>query len=87
MVNISKAVACKAATPRAQAGFIVACIAFLLLGGPVEWLTLVLSIIAITLNQMVLASQDSITKAEHAKLDAIIAGTDADDKFAGIEKD
>jgi hypothetical protein len=87
MINISKFVACRAATPMAQGLFITGCVAFLLLGGSVDVLTLVLSILAITLTQMVLASQDSITKAEHAKLDAIIEGTDADDSLRGIERD
>lgn len=84
--TISEKVASGVAHPYAQIGFIAACALWLLCGGSVAALTLVLSILAITLTQMVLLSQDRITRAEHQKLDAIIAGTDADDAVAGIEK-
>lgn len=85
--RLSDFVSCKAGHPVAQAGFLVFCFIWWLLGGDMLSLTTILSIIAITLTQMVLFSQDKITKAEHQKLDAIIAGTDADDAVAGIEKD
>lgn len=85
--SLSERVASFAATPFAQIGFIASCALWLACGGSEGRLTLVLSVVAISLSQMILLSQDKITKAEHAKLDAIIAGTDADDALQGIERE
>lgn len=86
MNRLSEIVACNVGRPISQIGFLIFCAAWWLLGGDILTLTTVLSVLAITLTQMVLNSQDKITKAEHQKLDAIIAGTDADDRVAGIER-
>lgn len=83
--RLSCIVAAYAGHPLAQLGFLAFCLLWWSMGWDMLGLTTVLSIIAITLTQMVLASQDRITKAEHMKLDAIIAGTDADDELRGIE--
>ena len=83
--KLSCIVAAYAGHPLAQLGFLVFCLLWWAFGGDMLALTTILSIIAITMTQMVLASQYKITKAEHQKLDAIIAGTDADDAIAGIE--
>lgn len=85
--SLSERVSEAAGHPVAQAVFPLSCGIWLLLGGNYDHLTLVLSVMAITLTQMVLNSQGRITRAEHQKLDAIIAGTDADDAVAGIEKE
>ena len=73
--------------PLAQAVFLILCALWIALGMDVALLTLILSILAISLTLSVLYQQGRITKAEHIKLDAIIAGTDADDAKAGIEKE
>lgn len=67
--------------------FPLLCLGWMHFGGSELGLTLVLSILAITTTQLVLLAQDRDTKAIHKKLDAIIAGTDADDEIAGIERD
>ncbi|MGK2908562.1 MAG: hypothetical protein ACSLE1_01960 [Sphingobium sp.] len=84
---LSERIAEHAGRPLAQGGFLAFCALWLVLGGSVDGLTLLLSVLAISLTQAVLFQQGRITKAEHAKLDAIIAGTDADDAVAGIEKE
>ncbi len=82
------------AHPTTQLGFIVLCIAWFLSGWPTDLLTAALSIMAITLTQMVLNRQNEREAeahrrdvAMHAKLDElIIAVTHAHNELAGIEE-
>jgi low affinity Fe/Cu permease len=91
---LSEKVADIAAHPFAQAGLVLVCAAWFLLAWRVDWLTAVLSILAITLTQMVLNRQREREKeahrrdvALHAKLDELlIASKRARDELAGIEE-
>lgn len=91
---ISSRVADIAANPLVQIGFIVFCVTWFTLGLAVEILTAVLSIMAITLTQMVLNQQQEREKdahrrdvALHAKLDELVlASSRARDELAGIEE-
>lgn len=90
---ISEKVANAAGHPFAQVGVILVCAAWFLLGLRVDILTAALSILAITLTQMVLNRQDEKEKdthrrdvALHAKLDELVhASKRARDELAGIE--
>ena len=81
------------AHPVTQFGFILLCLAWFLSGWPTDLLTAALSIMAITLTQMVLNRQNEREAeahrrdiAMHAKLDElIIAVTHAHNDLAGIE--
>lgn len=92
--RISEVVADFAAQPLAQLGLVVVCAAWFALGLPVEILTAFLSILAITLTQMVLNKQkeregDAHRRdlALHAKLDELVhASKRARDEIAGIEE-
>ena len=92
--RISEAVAEFAAHPYAQIGLILLCIAWFALGLRVDILTAALSILAITLTQMVLNRQeereaDSHRRdvALHAKLDELLlASRRARDVMAGVEE-
>ena len=65
-------------------GFPIACGAWLLAGGSVPVLTMVLSVMAITMTQLVLAEQNRDTAAVHRKLDElVITQPGADDSVAG----
>ena len=92
--NISAWVSDVFAHPITQLGFILLCLAWFLSGWPTDLLTAALSIMAITLTQMVLNRQ-SEREAEahrrdvamHAKLDElIIAMKHAHNDLAGIEE-
>lgn len=91
--RISGAVADFAAHPFVQIGFILICVGWFALGLRVDVLTAALSIIAITLTQMVLNRQqerevDAHRRdvALHAKLDELLhASRRARDELAGIE--
>jgi low affinity Fe/Cu permease len=91
---ISEKVADFTGHPFAQIGVIVVCAAWFLLGLRVDILTAALSILAITLTQMVLNRQDSKEHeahrrdvALHAKLDELLhASREARDDLAGIEE-
>lgn len=91
---ISEKVADVAAHPFAQVGLVLICVAWFVFAWPVDWLTAVLSILAITLTQMVLNRQHEREKeahrrdvALHAKLDELlIASKRARDELAGIEE-
>jgi low affinity Fe/Cu permease len=82
------------AHPFAQLGVILLCVLWFLVGWQVDLLTAALSIVAITLAQMVLNSQHEREKvahrrdvALHAKLDELlIASRRARDEIAGIEE-
>ena len=82
------------AHPYAQVVFLVVCIAWFAGGWNVNILTAALSIMAITLTQMVLNSQNERETddhrrdvAMHAKLDELIAAThSAKNEFVGIEE-
>lgn len=74
------------AHPVSIAAFPLACAAWLFTGYGIELLTLLLSVLAISTTQLVLLAQDRDTRAVHAKLDAVVRGTDADDAVAGIER-
>jgi low affinity Fe/Cu permease len=91
---LSEKVADVAAHPFAQAGLVLLCAAWFVLAWRVDWLTAGLSILAITLTQMVLNRQHEREKeahrrdvALHAKLDELlIASKRARDELAGIEE-
>jgi low affinity Fe/Cu permease len=90
---ISTKVSDLSAHPFAQVAFLLVCIAWFVLGERVDILTAALSILAITLTQMVLNSQKEREKeahrrdvALHAKLDELLhASRRARDELAGIE--
>jgi low affinity Fe/Cu permease len=92
--RLSGAVAELAAHPYAQLGLLLFCLAWFAAGFGQNGLTAALSILAITLTQMVLNKQESREAdahrrdvALHAKLDElIIAARDARDELAGIEE-
>jgi low affinity Fe/Cu permease len=91
--RISGAVADLAADPFAQIGFVLLCLAWFWLDLNVNILTAALSILAITLTQMVLNSQQERERdahrrdvALHAKLDELLlASRRARNELAGIE--
>ena len=82
-----------AAQPLAQVGLLIFCIAWFALKLPTDLLTAALSILAITLTQMVLNRQNARERdahqrdvAMHAKLDELVRATErARDEMAGIE--
>ena len=92
--RISTAVADFSADPLAQVGFVLLCVAWFAVGWNVNVLTAALSILAITLTQMVLNSQGERERdahrrdvALHAKLDELLlASRRARDELAGIEE-
>ena len=91
---ISEKVADVAAHPFAQVGLVLLCAAWFVFDWRVDWLTAGLSILAITLTQMVLNRQHEREKeahrrdvALHAKLDELLhASRRARDELAGIEE-
>ena len=91
--RVSATVADFAADPFVQVGLIVFCAAWFAAGLPTDLLTAALSILAITLTQMVLNQQKSRSidahrrdVALHAKLDELLlASRHARDEMAGIE--
>jgi low affinity Fe/Cu permease len=91
---LSEKVADISAHPFAQVGLVLLCAAWFAFAWRVDWLTAVLSILAITLTQMVLNRQNEREKdahrrdvALHAKLDELlIASRRARDEIAGIEE-
>jgi low affinity Fe/Cu permease len=82
------------AHPYAQVAFLVVCVVWFAVGWNINILTAALSIIAITLTQMVLNSQNEREiddhrrdVAMHAKLDELIAANlRAKNEFVGIEE-
>jgi low affinity Fe/Cu permease len=92
--RISEAVAEISAHPYAQVALILVCLLWVLLGLQVNMLTAALSILAITLTQMVLNRQQERESeahrrdvALHAKLDELlIASRRARDELAGVEE-
>ena len=90
---ISEKVADFSGNPFAQIGVILFCAIWFLIGLRVDILTAALSILAITLTQMVLNRQDAKEReahrrdvALHAKLDELLHATkEARDELAGIE--
>ncbi|MGJ3648954.1 low affinity iron permease family protein [Sphingomonas sp. GlSt437] len=86
--KISDIVANLAAHPFAIAGMLVFCTIWFVVGGPdsENALTLALSVLAITLTQMVLNQQKRSEAALHLKIDElIIAMQGARNELAGIE--
>ena len=91
---ISEAIADIAAHPYSQIGLILFCVAWFWLGLRVDILTAALSILAITLTQMVLNRQEEREHdthrrdvALHAKLDELLhASRRARDEMAGVEE-
>ena len=83
-----------AATPLAQIAIVLICAAWFLLGYRVDIMTAILSILAITLTQMVLNRQNEREAddhrrdvAMHAKLDELLIATKrARNEMAGIEE-
>ena len=92
--RVSEWVSDAAAHPMVQIGFILFCIGWFVAGLPTELLTAALSILAITLTQMVLNRQNDREieahrrdVAMHAKLDELlIAKQGARNEMAGIEE-
>ena len=92
--RISESATDLAAQPLAQVGQLVFCVAWFALKLPTDLLTAALSILAITLTQMVLNRQNERERgahqrdvAMHAKLDELlIASKRARDEMAGIEE-
>src|SRR5947209_11353619 len=91
---LSAKVADVGAHPYAQFGFLLLCLAWFATGWGVNALTAALSVLAITLTQMVL-NQQAAREAEahrrdvalHAKLDELIlASKGARDEIAGVEE-
>ena len=91
---VSERVAGVAAHPFAQVGFFLGCLAWFAAGWRIDLLTAGLSILAITLTQMVLNRQEAREReahrrdlALHTKLDELlIASKRARDELAGIEE-
>ena len=91
---ISEQVAALAAHPFAQIGFLALCALWLLAGLSIDFLTAFLSMLAITLSQMVLNRQsERETEAHrrdvalHAKIDELVLATrEARDEIAGVEE-
>ncbi len=91
---LSEKVADISAHPFAQVGLVLLCALWFAFAWRVDWLTAALSILAITLTQMVLNRQNEREKdahrrdvALHAKLDELlIASRRARDELAGIEE-
>jgi low affinity Fe/Cu permease len=91
--RVSEWVADVAAHPYAQIGFIVVCVAWFAIGFNINILTAALSIMAITLTQMVLNNQNEREAeahrrdvAMHAKLDELIAASrKARNDLVGVE--
>ena len=91
---LSARVADLAGHPYAQFGFVVLCIVWFAIGWGVNTFTAALSVLAITLTQMVLNQQAAReTEAHrrdvalHAKLDELIlASKEARDEIAGVEE-
>jgi len=92
--RISSVVSDFSAHPYVQFGFVIFCVVWFLSGWPVDILTAALSIIAISLTQMVLNRQNEREReahrrdvAMHAKLDELVlASRRARDEMAGIEE-
>jgi low affinity Fe/Cu permease len=92
--RVSQWVADVAGHPFAQMGFIVLCVGWFVVGWNVNLFTAALSILAITLTQMVLNRQNEREiddhrrdVAMHAKLDELISATRAaKNEFVGIEE-
>ena len=90
---LSAKIADFAADPLVQVGFLLFCAFWFAAGLPVEILTAALSILAITLTQMVLNKQNEREAdahrrdvALHAKIDELVlASSRARDEIAGIE--
>jgi low affinity Fe/Cu permease len=91
---LSARVADVAAHPYAQTGFILFCVAWFAIGWGENALTAALSVLAITLTQMVL-NQQAVRETDahrrdvalHAKLDELIlASKEARDEIAGVEE-
>jgi len=91
---VSEKAADLAANPLVQIGFVVFCAGWFLIGLPVDLLTAALSILAITLTQMVLNKQNAREAddhkrdvALHAKIDELVhASKDARDELARAEE-
>lgn len=91
---VSEKVADFSANPLAQIGLILLCVGWFWAGLRVDILTAALSILAITLTQMVLNKQNKREAdahrrdvALHAKIDELVhASRRARDELAGIEK-
>jgi low affinity Fe/Cu permease len=92
--RVSELVADVAAHPYAQIAFIVICVAWFAIGFNINVLTAALSIMAITLTQMVLNNQNEREAdahrrdvAMHAKLDELIAASrTARNDLVGLEE-
>ena len=92
--RISRSAAALSAHPFVQIAFILLCVAWFWIGLRIDLLTATLSIMAITLTQMVLNSQQERERdahrrdvALHAKLDELLfASRRARDELAGIEE-
>ena len=84
-------IACQAsdwfAKPVVIAGIPLACIVWLLAGGSVAVLTNILSVLAISMTQLVLVGQNVSETIVQAKLDELVrAVPDADDALADLHR-
>lgn len=66
--------------------FVLACVALKLLGFSDVILTFALSVLAITMTQLLLIAQNKDTKAIQLKLDGLIEASEAANELAGVEK-
>ena len=90
---VSEKAAAIAAHPFTQIAFVALCVVWLAVGEAIDVLTAVISVLAITLTQMVLNRQQERERdahrrdvALHAKLDELLfASRRARDELAGIE--
>lgn len=84
---VSERVATLSGYPMAQAGFLAACVVWWAVGGDMLALTTVLSVVAITLSQMVLSSQRREAAALKAQMAELVkAVPDARDELADADK-
>ena len=91
MTNTFNRIACRVsdwfATPTALVLVPTVCTAWVMWGGSIDALTLVLSVLAISMTQLVLVGQRTGERAMQHKLDElVIAVPDADSNVAGEEK-
>lgn len=84
---IAERISTFAGRPAAQIGFLTFCVAWWALGGDMLTLTTVLSVIAITLSQMVLQAQTHDAAAIRAQMAELVkAAPGARDELADADK-
>lgn len=86
ITNLACFVAEKFATGWALVLFITLCVVSRLLGLSDVYLTFILSVLAISMSQLIMIAQDKDTKAIQAKLDGLVKASEAPDELAELEK-